>query len=149
MTVIRTEPRRAGDDRRRRPTPWFSRYTLRGRRTQIRRTEDLDQGRYVDRAEGPYFHQIVLLVALVALDAVSTLIILGQGGGEANPVMRPVLERGTGWFLLVKLGPLPVAFLLLSITYHFGWIRWGMRVLLAVYACLACWHFLLLVRIFA
>lgn len=139
--------RRLATDRRRFPTPWLSRFTLRGQRRRIRRDEDLLRGRYVDRADGPYLKGILILVVLVALDTLSTLFIISRGGTEANPLMRSLLERGTPWFLLVKLAPLPIAFVLLSVARHFGWVRWMMVLLLVVYGLLAGLHLRLLVTI--
>lgn len=138
---------RQGPDRRQQPTPWLSRFSLRGRRKQIRRDDDLVRGRYVDRADGPYLWGVLTLVFLVMLDATSTLFILSRGGSEANPLMRHMLERGTPWFLLVKFGPLPLAFLLLSVARYFGWVRWVLALLLLVYGALAAYHVRLLVAI--
>ncbi len=142
-----TDDVRHGSDRRDQPTPWLSRYTLWGRRLRIRRENDLERGRYVDRAQGPYLGAVILLVVLVLVDAVSTLFILAHGGTEENPLMQSILERGRGWFLAVKLLPLPLAYLLLSVARYVGWVRWGMRILLAVYGALAAYHLVLLSRI--
>jgi len=143
------EPRQRIGDRRCHPTPWLSRFSLWGRRWHIRRLEDLADRPYVDRAVGGYLASILTLVALIVVDSTSTLFILSRGGTEENPLMRSLLERGTGWFLLVKLGPLPIAFLLLSVVSYFGWVRWGLAALLIVYGGLAAFHLSLLMRIFA
>jgi hypothetical protein len=141
--------RRDRGDRRRLPTPCLSRFTLRGNRRRIRRAEDLARGRYVDRADGPYLGGIVTLVALIVLDAVSTLFILSRGGTEENPLMASLLARGTGRFLLVKIGPLPIAFLLLSVARYFGWTRWALTAMILVYGALAAYHVHLLMKILA
>jgi hypothetical protein len=141
------EQRQRNGNRRRFPTPWLSRFSLRGRRRRIRRQEELANRPYVDRADGGYLGSIVTLVALIVLDSASTLFILSRGGTEANPLMQSLLERGPGWFLLVKLGLLPIAFLLLSIARYFGWVRWGLAALLLVYGGLAAYHIHLLTRI--
>ena len=139
--------RRRQVDRRRRPTPMFSRFTLRGRRTRIRRDADLGRGRYIDRSTGRHLALIVLLMVFITLDALSTLHILDQGGNEVNPLMENALQRGVGWFLMIKLVPLPVAFLLLSIHRYFRWVRWALLALVAVYGSLALYHVSLLLRI--
>ncbi len=141
--------RRGRGDRRRFPTPWLSRFTLRGNRRRIRRQDDFARGRYVDRADGSYLGGVVALVFLIVLDAASTLFILSRGGTEENPLMASLLARGVGWFLLVKLGPLPFAFLLLSAARYFGWIKWALGGLLAVYGMLAAHHVQLLLHILA
>jgi hypothetical protein len=141
--------RRTRDDRRQVPTPLISRFTLRGRRSLIRRDLDLLRGRYVDRSSGGYLAVILTLVILVVIDAGSTLYIVSHGGRELNPLMDKALRRGVGWFLLLKFTPLPVAFLLLSIHRYFRWVRAGLGFLVAVYGMLAMYHLFLLGRILA
>lgn len=140
--------RRSGGDRRARPTPLLSRFSLRGRRTWIRRDTDGLRGRYVDRSTGRHLLAVVLLLVFVSLDALSTLLLLEQGHGEANPLMDATLRKGVGWFLLVKLGPLPLAFALLSVHRYFRWIRHALGLLVVVYGCLMLYHASLLLRTF-
>lgn len=130
-----------------RPTPMLSAYTLRGRRTRVRRDTDFLRGRYVDRSTGRHLLLLVLLMLFVTLDAMSTLYILENGGTEANPLMETTLERGVGWFLMVKLGPLPLAFTLFSVHRYFGWVKVGLTLLVVVYGGLMLYHFWILVRI--
>ena len=139
--------RRHGGDRRLRPTPMFSSFSLRGRRVRIRRDTDQLRGRYVDRTTGRHLVLILLLLLFVTLDAASTLFIIENGGDEVNPLMNATLQRGVGWFLLVKLGPLPLAFALLSVHRYFGWVRLALGLLVAVYGVLMLWHMALLGRI--
>lgn len=139
--------RRDDGDRRLRPTPMFSRFTLRGRRIRIRRDLDTLRGRYIDRSTGRHLVLILILMICIFLDAASTLYILDHGGNEVNPIMESALQRGVGWFLLVKLGPLPLAFLLLSIHRYFSWVRFALIFLVLVYGTLALYHILLLTRI--
>jgi len=143
----RARERRYGPDRRRRPTAFLSRYTLRGRRVRIRREGDLARGRYVDRSSGSHLLLILLLLTLITADAASTLFILENGGTEVNPLMVHTLERGVGWFLLVKLGPLPLAFLLLSVHRYFGWVRAALGFLVTVYGLLLLYHIHLTIKI--
>jgi hypothetical protein len=125
----------------------FSRFTLRGRRTRYRRDTDLLRGKYVDRSTGRHLVLILVLMICVIIDAASTLYILDNGGTEANPIMNSALQRGVGWFLAIKLGPLPVAFLLLSIHRYFPWVRGALFFLVVVYGLLALYHAYLLLRI--
>ncbi|HOX24593.1 MAG TPA: DUF5658 family protein [Candidatus Krumholzibacteria bacterium] len=141
------EQRRAPADRRRVPTPIFSRFTLRGHRARIRRRADFARGRYVDRSTGGHLGSILLLLIFIVLDAASTLYILERGGSEVNPLMANALDRGVGWFLLIKLAPLPVAFLLLSIHRYFRWVRAALILLVVVYGVLAIHHLALLAKI--
>jgi hypothetical protein len=139
--------RRHHPDRRQDPTPLLSRFTLRGRRAQIRRELDLLRGRYVDRSSGGHLALITALLVLIAVDTASTLVILAHGGSELNPLMDSALRKGVGWFLLCKFGPLPVAFLMLSIHRYFRWVRATLVFLVFVYGTLALYHLYLLGRI--
>jgi hypothetical protein len=134
-------------DRRQDPTPAISRFTLRGRRARIRREFDLLRGRYVDRSSGAHLALILTLLILVTVDTASTLFILEHGGRELNPLMDRALRRGVGWFLLFKLGPLPLAFLLLSIHRYYRWVRATLGLLVVVYGGLALYHLYLLGRV--
>lgn len=147
LTTIRSVSRRHGGDRRMRPTPMFSRHSLRGQRVRIRRDTDFLRGRYVDRSTGRHLLLILVMLLFVTLDAMSTLVILDQGGTEVNPLMNATLQRGVGWFLLVKLGPLPLAFALLSVHRYFRWVRLALGLLVAIYGVLMLWHVGLLVTI--
>ncbi len=139
--------RRLGGDRRLEPTSLLSGYTLRGRRTRIRRDTDLLRGRYVDRSSGQHLLLILLLLLFISVDAFSTLFILEHGGEELNPLMVRTLERGVGWFLVVKLGPLPLAFLLLSVHRYFSWVRVALGSLAAIYGGLMLYHLYTLAKI--
>ena len=127
-------------DRRRRPTPLFSRYTMWGRRTRVRHDEPGPDRRYVDRATGGFLALVVALVVLVTFDAFSTLHIVRSGGGEDNPLMDWVLRRSVPLFLAIKLMPLPVAFVLVSIHRYVDWVRIGLTIAVAVYGALALYH---------
>ncbi|NWF53818.1 MAG: hypothetical protein HXY45_03380 [Syntrophaceae bacterium] len=84
--------RRNFKDRRRQPTPLFSRYTLWGRRKGFRRKEDREKGGYVDRYGPSLLFFLVLMVGLNVLDSLFTLIILDCGGWEVNPLVRSAIE---------------------------------------------------------
>jgi hypothetical protein len=90
---------RAIQDRRKKPTPVLSRYTLCGRRSSFRRAEDQRKGGYVDRYGPKLCLCLILIVVLNVLDAVCTIIILGEGGSEINPVFRWALATygDTAW----------------------------------------------------
>jgi hypothetical protein len=79
-------------DRREKPTPLLSRHTFYGRRSSFRRTEDQRQGGYVDRYDWKLFICLILIVVLNILDAFFTIIIMGNGGSEINPMIRWALD---------------------------------------------------------
>ena len=138
--------RRATADRRRRPTPMFSRYVLwGGRRRHIRRDEERD-GAFVD-IHGPWTLLVVLaIIALNVLDAFFTLLFLAHGGTELNPIVEAMLE--SDWhpwpFLLLKTFGIGIACAFLMIAKHFRSARIGMAFVFVGYSVLLGWHFILL-----
>jgi len=125
----------------------FSRYTMFGRRRQNRRTSDPQASYYVDWISGPYLVALILVVILILIDTFSTLHIIHMGGGEANPLMRWMLELSPFWFALVKAGTALTAFFLLGVHRYFPVARVLTSVLLVAYGALVCYHAVLLVRI--
>jgi len=94
--------RRSGVDRR-----GTSRLTLRsliwgGRRETIRRREDRQKWTYVDRYQQSLFGVIVIILLLSVVDAILTLLLIGHGAAEINPVMAFYLDLGPYAFLFVK-----------------------------------------------
>lgn len=89
-------------DRRRHPTPFLSRHSLKGRRRGVRRKRDLDRHIYVDRYG---LHSVLIIftaIILCIVDAVFTLQLVDKGAREVNPVMHFLLGFGPGAFLGVK-----------------------------------------------
>ena len=138
--------RRTITDRRRRPTPMFSRYVLwGGRRRHVRRDEERD-GAFVD-IHGPWSLLLVLVVvALNLLDAFFTLLFLSHGGTELNPMVQWVLDsEWHPWpFLLLKTIGIGVACAFLIVAKHFRSARWGMGFVVVGYSVLLGWHLFLL-----
>ena len=126
-------PRREREDRRQRPTPMVSRYTLFGRRRRNRRDTDPGSHYYVDWIEGPYLRALVCVCIFIVLDSLSTLYIISRGGTEVNPLMRWILERGTFVFLASKLATAIVGFLLLAVHRFFPIARALVILLLSAY----------------
>ena len=133
-----------GGDRRERPTPMLSRYTLIGQRRVNRRTTDPQSAYYVDRSSGIFSVAILAMLAFIVADTASTLYILGRGGSEANPLMRWLLGHGTDWFVTVKVGSGLLGFVLLAVHCKFPTARWLVFVLVSVYFVLALYHLVLL-----
>jgi hypothetical protein len=84
--------RRAIRDRRKNPTPAFSRFTLWGRRKTFRRKIDQQRGGYVDHYNGLLFLFLISAVTLNILDALITIMLLDLGGWEVNPIVRSAIE---------------------------------------------------------
>ncbi len=138
---------RERNDRRTHPTPWFSRYTLIGRRRRNRRATDPSQAYYVDRADGAWFGALMAITAMILLDGGLTLYILANGGSEVNPIMNWVYGAGWEWFMGVKVATAVVIFPFLSVHRFFGTARTGGLVLLVAYGCVMLVHVHTLLKI--
>ena len=95
------EEKRRLSDRRRSPTKPLSRYSLKGLRSQARRSGE-NKNYYVDRYEPRFFILITLTLLLCVLDAYFTLKILQAGGKELNPFMLRIMEKHPGLALTAK-----------------------------------------------
>lgn len=140
--VIPLQERRRDADRRSRPTsPWGS---LRGwqRRRLGRRREDRDS--YVDAFTRGDVLLLVSIFTLNLLDAGCTLVYLSRGGLEANPAMAHLLEVSDWAFLAQKCFVVGAWLVFLTIHKNFRFARFGLRVLLSLYAGVFAYHVLLL-----
>lgn len=109
-------------DRRKRPTAGLSRYTLWGRRKTFRRKEEQKRGGYIDRYRSASLFPIVLAVGLSVLDALFTMMILDDGGWEANPVVRSVIQLYGDRFWIWKFAMISFPLILLCIHSKFRWV---------------------------
>lgn len=129
-----------GPDRRGEPTPRFSFFSFfGGRRSQVRRTEELE-GSFVDR----YTRGVVCLIAWTALmnagDSIFTLMHLQSGGIELNPVAEALLRTGRTGFVLSKAFLITLALLVLVLHKNFILARWGLIVAAGTYTLLNLYH---------
>jgi Domain of unknown function (DUF5658) len=138
---------REDSDRRDRPTKMFSRYTIFGRRRQNRRDSDPTIRYYVDWISGFYLKVLIAVAAFIIIDAFSTLHIMDNGGGEANPLMDWMIQRGVGWFIFVKFCTAIVGFMVLAVHRFFPLCRPLAGVLLLAYGGIVCYHVYLLALI--
>jgi hypothetical protein len=135
---------RIGPDRRCRPTPLLSRYSVYGgRRASIRRTTDL-AAVYVDRL-GMGISLILLFTFLFhCLDAVFTLSHLARGGKELNPFMDYLLRIGPGAFVIGKLSLAGVGLCFLGLHKNFPLVKAGIAALFLLYAGVIGYHVFLI-----
>ena len=91
-------------DRRVKPTPFLSRYTLTGgRRKGVRRNDDMRKHIFVDLYDTRLFIAIFVLLILNVLDGFLTLLLVRENIiVEANPVMAFCLDYGHVPFFWVK-----------------------------------------------
>src|SRR5262245_23533407 len=89
-----------GPDRRRRPTPMISRYTFFGGRRRAGRREGETENIYVDVYSTRLVVLLLFFFAFTVIDSVSTLIYLGKGGEELNPIAQWMIDQGGMFFVL-------------------------------------------------
>jgi hypothetical protein len=141
---------RSQNDRRKRPTPPLSLYTLFGRRRWLRRGDESVDGGYVDRYGVKAVVAILSVILLGIMDGVFTLLLIQQGAKEINPVMAFFLGLGAGPFLIVKysLTGLSGLTLLIHKNFHLGRTRISVKqIVVAVfilYAMLIVYELVLL-----
>ncbi|MBD3334069.1 MAG: hypothetical protein GF355_00970 [Candidatus Eisenbacteria bacterium] len=140
--------RRTRPDRRRRRTPAFSRYTLRGRRRAARRTEEA-VGLYVDRLAPGVAWAIVLIFLFHCLDAFLTLAHIERGGSEINPFMAFLIDAAPATFVAVKLGLAAAGLFILGLHQNFPHVRKGIGVLFVVFFGVVLYHFFLIAHALA
>ncbi len=137
---MNSSDRRLPFDRRVKPTPPVSRYLLfRGRRRAVRRLED-PQAIYVDRIGTGVGLALISIFLFHCLDAFFTLLHLGRGGTELNPLMRAALGYGVGTFLTVKLATAGAGLVFLGLHKNFPYVQRGITVLFLIYGALVGYH---------
>ena len=130
-------------DRRNRPTPFMSRFTfVGGNRARGRRAGE-DTAIFVDLYGQTLFLVGTLILLLNMLDAWFTIMLLGIGGEEVNPVANLMLNSGTGTFLFVKTAGIGVCTAVLIMIKNFRGAKLGLGIVVCAYSVLLVWHFYL------
>jgi len=79
-----------------------SRYTFMGGRRRAGRRDGETQNVYVDVYSPKLVALLLVFFALTVIDSVSTLVYLGKGGRELNPVAQWMIDQGALFFVVVK-----------------------------------------------
>lgn len=144
-TPTATTQRKPGTDRRKRPTPFFNRYFLRGRRRAPRRAEEDGPG-YVDRPRPRAIIRTCILIVLSIADIILTDYEIRMGfAEEANPVMLSLLlalGSHTAWLLKAVVTICGAWFLLAHARWRTG--SKGLILLNIYYAWIVMIHVVLL-----
>lgn len=85
------------------------------------------------------------LVFLNVIDALATIEIIGRGGEEGNPIVRPLFEIGSSFFFFCKLSlilPLAIMLAWYARSCRFAW--WMLCLANSVYIAIAGLHAYLL-----
>ncbi len=136
---------RRGADRRRRPTPRFSMFALRGGRRRGARREHEREGSFIDVYPSGLLLAILWVVLMNACDSFFTLIHLQGGGTEVNPVAAMLLNTGRTGFVVLKSGVIATALLVLCVHKNFHLARVGLWAAAGAYTLLFAYHLLLFV----
>lgn len=139
---------RISQDRRQKPTPILSRYTVFGRRRSFRRAEDQRRGGYVDRYGQNLFFCLLLIAGFNILDAFFTIMILESGGSEVNPLVRWAIDSygDNAWSL--KFAMVSCGTILLCLHSHFPLIKMTITSCAVLYSCVVMYQLVLLRYIF-
>jgi hypothetical protein len=133
-----------GPDRRNRPTPRFSRFTLfGGRRRRGRRNGD-DRNTYVDQYSFRMWGLLVWIAAMNVGDSFFTLLHLQGGGIELNPVAALMLETGRTGFVALKSFLITLPLVVLCLHKNFALARLGLWIAAGTYTALLSYHIMLL-----
>lgn len=135
-----------GPDRRKRPTPMISRYTFFGGRREGGRRDGETADIYVDVYSKQLVGLMVLFFALTVIDSVSTLIYLGKGGRELNPIAQWMIDQGGLFFVGVKGVLSALCLLFVMLHKNFKPARVALGVGFTFYFLLGLWHLILQVR---
>lgn len=135
------------DDRRRRWPPLSFRFWIGGRRRGARRASEPGRA-HGDVGPGLRFAVIAVILGS-ALDAGLTLILLGRGASEANPLMAAALALGEEAFLAIKLGGTALAASVLAVHHEWSLFRrlpmlWVVTALAGIYFAVIAWELWLL-----
>lgn len=142
--VAVAEIRRGGVDRRKRPTPVFSKYTLFGGRRAGERRKDVPvEGKYVDRYD-PMVLTIVLGVAIFNFfDCFFTLLQISRGATELNPFVQALLDHSPQLFIFTKSLGIGVILCFLCVHQNFKLARGTMIFAFVMYFALFIYHLLI------
>ena len=94
--------KRSGRDRRTHRFPKLRYLLFSGKRSKVRRQEDIHRTFYFDRYSANIFAAIVAILLLSVFDALLTLYLIDNGSTELNPVMSYFLQYGPFVFMGAK-----------------------------------------------
>ena len=140
------EFRPRGPDRRRCPTPMLSRYTFLGGRRKEGRRRGEQENAYVDVYSPKLVALLVVFFALTIIDSVSTLVYLGKGGRELNPIAQWMIDQGGSFFMVLKGMLSGVCLLFVMLHKNFRPARTALAVGFTFYLLLGLYHLVLQIQ---
>lgn len=145
MATTITKDIRNQSDRRKNPTPIFSRFSLcGGQRKIIRREYDKGEHLFVDLYSTRLFIAVLVLLLLSGIDAYMTLTLISRGNVyEANPLMAYFLDYGIFHFTAAKLIITIASICILCLFKNVRLTRIGLPVAIKFYILIVAYEFYL------
>lgn len=139
--------RRGSSDRRSTTSSPFSHYRLLGRRKQCRRCNDSGVATQPhDWYQTRFLAITVTILLLCILDAHHTLMLLGMGAREVNPLMDVVIRHSSEMFVMCKLFLTGLGVIVL-VAYHSRRLFFRVKTGHALYAILFCYALLMVYQV--
>jgi len=124
----------------------LSRYSFfRGRRRTGRRAGEVENV-YVDMYSPQLVALLLLFFALTVVDSVSTLVYLGKGGRELNPIAQWMIDQGSLFFVMLKGTLSGMCLLFVMLHKNFRPARLALGLGFAFYTLLGLYHLVLQIR---
>ena len=143
-----SQKRRTVPDRRTKPTPILSRYSLRGRRRDVRRDEDRKRHIYVDQYSLGFFLLLMAILLLGTADAFLTLHhVYVNNAEELNPIMDFFLGIGPKIFFNVKYVLTALCLTVLCLHKNLPIVKYLLGVVFLIYFVIVLNHLYLFVLI--
>ena len=143
-----SQKRRTVPDRRTKPTPILSRYTMRGRRRDVRRDEDRRRHIYVDQYSLGFFLLLMAILLLGTADAFLTLHhVYVNNAEELNPIMNFFLGIGPRIFFNVKYVLTALCLTVLCLHKNLPIVKYLLGVVFLIYFVIVLNHLYLFVLI--
>ena len=141
QSEIKIHERRAGRDRRARPTNPFSLVAYRGRRKTIRRKSDRRTNPYTELYSRRLLLTALLITLLCVADALFTIFHVTRGSAvELNPFMDVFLEKDPFLFFGVKFFLSSFCIVILVVYRYNPLARTLIYLIVAVYSALFCYQ---------
>ncbi len=121
------------EDRRRKPTPMLSPYTLNGRRKEFSNQEGFPKEGYVDHYGPALLVFLVLILGLNCLDSFFTLKILQYGGRELNPIVESIIALLGEKFWVWKFAIISFSSIILCLHSQYKGVKIAIRLLCFLY----------------
>ncbi len=124
----------------------MSRYTFFGGQRRTGRRVEERENVYVDVYSPALVMLLLIFFALTVVDSVSTLVYLGKGGRELNPIAQWMIDQGSTFFVLLKGILSGVCLVFVMLHKNFRPARMALGVGFAFYTLLGLYHLVLQIR---